>query len=146
MAGDPTLAALSRQLAIDLTPDGLRIQLLDQDQQPMFASGSVVPNDRAKLLLQKIAPVLARLPQAIAITGHTDAAPYKGGERSNWDLSSDRATATRRLLSADGLAESRFREVSGRADRDLLLPADPLAAANRRIAILVMASAPPLPK
>ena len=146
VAGDPELAALAHQLAIDLTPEGLRIQLLDQDHQPMFASGSAEPNERARLLLQKIAPVLARLPQPIAITGHTDAAPYKGGGRSNWELSSDRAGATRRLLTEDGLPEGRFREVSGHADRDLLLPADPRAAANRRIAILVMASATPLPK
>lgn len=140
VAADPSLAALARQLAIDITPEGLRIQLLDQDQQPMFATGSAEPNDRARLLLQKIAPVLAKLPQPIAIAGHTDAAPYKGSGRSNWDLSSDRAGATRRLLGENGLPEARFREVTGRADRELLLPAEPLAAANRRIAILVMAT------
>ena len=140
VAADPTLAELARQLAIDVTPEGLRIQLLDQDRKPMFASGSAEPNDRARLLLQKIAPVLARLPQPVAIAGHTDGAPYKGSGRSNWDLSTDRAVATRRLLSEDGLPEARFREVTGRADRELLLPGDPLAAANRRIAILVMSS------
>jgi chemotaxis protein MotB len=139
--GDPALADLARQLAIDITPDGLRIQLLDEDRQPMFANGSATLNDRALLVLQKIAPVLARLPEPIAITGHTDAAPYKGGERSNWDLSAERANATRRLLAEAGLPEGRFREVAGRADRDPLLPADPLAAANRRIAILVLRAA-----
>jgi chemotaxis protein MotB len=146
VASEPALAGVARQLAIDVTPEGLRIQLLDADQQPMFASGSAEPNERARLLLQAIAPVLARLPQPVAIAGHTDAAPYKGAGRSNWDLSSDRAGATRRLLAADGLPEARFREVTGRADRELLLPADPLAAANRRIAILVMATTPlPVP-
>ncbi len=142
VAAEPSLAEVARQLAIDVTPEGLRIQLLDAARQPMFASGSAEPNERARLLLQTIAPVLARLPQPIAIAGHTDGAPYKGVGRSNWDLSSDRAGATRRLLAGDGLPEARFREVTGRADRELLLPAEPLAAANRRIAILVMASAP----
>ena len=142
VAADPSLAALAHQLAIDITPEGLRIQLLDEDHKPMFASGSADPNERARLLLAKIAPVLAKLPQPIAIAGHTDAAPYKGSGHSNWELSSDRAEATRRLLTSDGLDDTRFREVTGRADRELLLPADPLAAANRRIAILVMASAP----
>ena len=142
VAADPQLASLARQLAIDITPEGLRIQLLDEDQRPMFATGSAEPNERARLLLQKIAPVLAKLPQPIAIAGHTDAAPYKGKGRTNWELSSDRAGATRRLLTEDGVPDPRFREVTGRADRELLLPADPLAAANRRIAILVMASVP----
>ena len=108
----------------------------------MFTSGSAEPNERARLLLQKIAPVLAKLSQPIAIAGHTDAAPYRGTGRTNWELSSERAEATRRLLTGDGLPDTRFREVTGRADRELLLPADPLAAANRRIAILVMASTP----
>jgi chemotaxis protein MotB len=142
VAADPALASLARQLAVDITPEGLRIQLLDADHQPMFASGSTEPNERARLLLARIAPVLARLPQPIAIAGHTDAAPYKGTGHSNWELSSGRAEVTRRLLAEDGLPDARFREVTGRADRELLLPAEPLAAANRRIAILVMASTP----
>jgi chemotaxis protein MotB len=82
--------------------------------------------------------VLARLPERLSISGHTDAAPFRGGDRTNWELSSERANATRRLLSESGLDESRFRSVTGNADRDPLLPNDPLAAANRRIAILVL--------
>jgi chemotaxis protein MotB len=136
--GDPELANLARQLAIDMTPEGLRIQLLDEDRQPMFPTGSSVMNDRARLLLQKIAPVLAKLPEGISVSGHTDAAPYKGDGKSNWELSSERANATRRLLVEAGLQEARFRSVTGNADREPLIPADPLAAANRRIAILVL--------
>jgi chemotaxis protein MotB len=139
---DPALANLARQLAIDLTPEGLRIQLLDEDQQPMFATGSWEMNERAKLLLQKVAPVLSKLPENISIAGHTDAAPYKGDGMSNWELSSLRANATRRLLVEGGLEEQRFRSVTGNADRDPLIPADPLAAANRRIAILVLRQYP----
>ena len=76
--GDPALADLARQLAIDMTPEGLRIQILDEDRQPMFATGSAAPNERARLLLQKVAPVLMRLPEDISIAGHTDATPYHG--------------------------------------------------------------------
>jgi chemotaxis protein MotB len=136
--GDPALAELARQLAIDITPDGLRIQILDEDRRPMFPLGSAVPNDRARLLLQKVTPVLDRLPQAISIAGHTDATPFAGPDRTNWELSAERANATRRLLIDGGLPESRIRSVTGNADRDLLVPSDPLAAANRRIAIVVL--------
>jgi chemotaxis protein MotB len=135
---DPALAALARQLSIDITPKGLRIQLLDEDGRPMFNLGSATLIDRARLLLLKVAPILAQLSEPIAITGHTDAAPYHGGDRTNWELSSDRANATRRLLVEAGVQEDRFRSVTGAADRDPLLPADPLAAANRRIAIVVL--------
>jgi chemotaxis protein MotB len=143
--GDPDLRALANQLAIDLTPEGLRIQILDADRVPMFQLGSAEPNDRARLLLQKVAPALARLTQDISISGHTDAAPYVGSGRSNWELSADRANATRRLLIEGGLQQTRIRSVTGNADRDPLLPTDPLAAANRRIAITVLRSVrPPL--
>ncbi len=135
---DPALEGLAHQLAIDLTPEGLRIQIIDEERSPMFATGSAVPNDRARQLLQKVAPVLVRLPEAISLSGHTDATPYRGGERSNWELSAERANATRRLLVEAGLPEQRIRNVTGNADRDPLLPADPLAAANRRIAIVVL--------
>ena len=114
---------------------------MDEDRTAMFATGSAVPNERARLLLAKIAPVLARLTERIAIVGHTDAAPYRGGDRSNWELSADRGNATRRLLVEAGVQDARVQSVAGTADRDLLLPADPLAAANRRIAITVLRAA-----
>ena len=138
---DPALDAVARQLAVDITPEGLRIQILDEDKQPMFATGSAVFNDRARGLLAKVAPVLLRLPQAVSISGYTDAAPFRGGERSNWDLSSERANATRRLLAEAGVPEARIRGVAGHADRDPLLPADPFAAANRRVAVTVLREA-----
>ncbi len=136
--GDKLLAELSSQIAIDQTPEGLRIQLLDEDRRPMFALGSSTINERARLLLQKMAPVLMKLSEPIAIAGHTDATPYKAGEKGNWELSSERANATRRILTEAGVPELRIRSVTGNADRDLLLPADPMAAANRRIAIVVL--------
>ena len=146
VGSDPQLAELARQLVIDMTPEGLRIQLRDADREPMFPFGSAVPNDKARLLLQKVAPVLARMTQDLSIAGHTDAAPFAGSGRTNWELSADRANATRRLLIESGLQEARIRSVTGNAERDLAVPADPLAAANRRIAIVVLRTARPLPE
>jgi chemotaxis protein MotB len=139
---DPELAALAKQLAIDLTPEGLRIQIMDEVKLPMFATGSAEPNERARDLLRKVAPFLQKLPEAISIAGYTDATPYAGPGKTNWELSSERANATRRLLTDGGLAETRIRTVTGHADRDPLLPGDPLAAANRRIAIVVLRDNP----
>jgi len=139
--GDRLLADVSAQMSIDITPEGLRIQLLDEDRRPMFALGSAAMNERARLLLLKVAPVLMKLGEPIAIAGHTDAAVFRAADKGNWELSSERANATRRLLAEAGLAEARIRSVTGNADRDLLLPAEPLAAANRRIAITVLRTA-----
>lgn len=139
--GDKMLETIAQQLSIDMTPEGLRIQLLDEDRQPMFALGSTTMNERAKLLLQKVAPALLKLSEPIAIAGHTDATPFRNGDKGNWELSSERANVTRRILAEAGLPEARIRSVTGNADRDLLLPADPLAAANRRIAIVVLRTA-----
>jgi chemotaxis protein MotB len=141
VAADPLLAPLAKQLSIDLTPQGLRVQIRDEDRLPMFATGSVEPNDSARALLARLTPILAKLPESISIAGFTDAAPYSGTGRTNWDLSAERANATRRLLVEAGLPQARVRDVIGHADRDLLLPADPLAAANRRIAIVLLRNA-----
>jgi len=139
---DPALAELARQLTVEVVPEGLRIQLLDAERRPMFPSGSAVPNDRARGLLQKVAQVAAKLPNALAIAGHTDAAPFRGGERSNWELSAERANAVRRLLTDSGIAEARIRSVTGHAARVPLLPDQPMAAANRRVAITLLRDLP----
>ena len=139
---DPALAGLGHQLAVDITPQGLRVQILDAENRPMFATGSAAPNDWARVVLAKVTPALLRLPEPVSIAGYTDAQPYRGGERTNWDLSADRANATRRLLAEAGLPDSRLQSVTGHADREPLLPADPLAASNRRIAIVVLRQAP----
>ena len=143
---DPALAGLGHQLAVDITPQGLRVQILDAENRPMFATGSAAPNDWARAVLAKVTPALLRLPEPVSIAGYTDAQPYHGGERTNWDLSADRANATRRLLAEAGLPDSRLQSVTGHADREPLLPADPLAAANRRIAIVVLRQAPQAPQ
>ena len=146
IAQDPALADLGRQLLIEQSPEGLRIQLLDAERQPMFALGGATPNDRARALIARVSQVAARLPNPVAITGHTDATPFRGGaDRSNWDLSAERANATRRLLTEAGLPEARIRSVSGMAERDPLLAEQPNAAANRRVAITLIREAPAIP-
>jgi chemotaxis protein MotB len=142
ISGDKLLTDLSHQVTIDITPEGLRIQLLDEDRRPMFASGASVMQDRARQLLLKVAAVLKGMNEPISIAGHTDSTPYRGTDKTNWELSTERANATRRLLVEAGLPEQRFRSVTGNADRDPLLPNDPSAAANRRIAIVVLRAVP----
>jgi len=143
VAADPALADLGRQLLVEQVPEGLRIQLLDAERQPMFALGGATPNDRARVLIGRVAQAAARLPNDIAITGHTDATLFRGGgDRSNWDLSADRANTTRRLLTEAGLPEMRIRSVAGLAAREPLLPDQPGAAANRRVAITLLRQAP----
>ncbi|MFH5926123.1 flagellar motor protein MotB [Roseomonas xinghualingensis] len=140
---DPTLADLSNQLQVEQVPEGLRIQLLDAERQPMFALGGSTPGDKAQALLAKVAAVINRVPNDVAISGHTDATPFRPGARSNWDLSAERANATRRLLAEGGVVESRIRSVAGLAAREPLLPGDPQNPANRRVSILLLREAPP---
>jgi chemotaxis protein MotB len=135
---DPSLKDIADQLRVDNTPEGLRIQIVDKDNQQMFMLGNAALTARARELVQKVVPVLMTLPNAISIAGHTDAASYSGKDKTNWELSTDRANTTRRLLMDAGLPEARIRSVTGNADRDLLLPNDPLNAANRRISIVVL--------
>src|SRR5262249_6407886 len=93
---DPALKELEKNLKIDQTEDGIRIQLLDQEKISMFPSGSSAMNPRSKELLEKVAEVVKTLPNKIEITGHTDAQPYPGGhDYTNWELSADRANASR---------------------------------------------------
>jgi chemotaxis protein MotB len=142
----PDLLENSDNIMIEETPNGLHIQLVDQDGRSMFPHGSSEPYERTRKLLASMAPVLRNLPNRISITGHTDASRLYGrADYSLWDLSADRARAARRILAANGLSHNRFFAITGKADTDPLFPEDPFLAANRRISILVMAEAPPLP-
>ena len=142
---DPALADLARQLMVEQVPEGLRIQLVDSDRQPMFPIGGAAPNERARALLQKVLGVAARLPNPLAIAGHTDATPFRGADRTNWELSTERANAVRRLLADGGIAEQRIETVTGHAERSLLLPDQPTAAANRRVAVTLLRRFPLAP-
>ena len=140
LADNPKLAALRSQIRLDMTAEGLRIQIVDADQRPMFASGSAVVQPDMRELLRVIGEVLGEVPNRLTLEGHTDAQPYSAGERGygNWELSADRANASRRELVAGGLPEDRVLRVQGLAASNPIDRADPLAAANRRISIIVM--------
>ena len=140
LAANPRLAALQSQIKIDMTADGLRIQIVDEQNRPMFDSGSAVLRPQMRELLHEIAQILGEVPNRLTLEGHTDAAPFSGGERgySNWELSSDRANASRRELLAGGLSETRVLRVQGLASSALYDRDDPLNPANRRISIIVM--------
>jgi chemotaxis protein MotB len=136
---DPTLKELEKNLKIDQTEDGIRIQLLDQEKISMFPSGSSVMNPRSKELLEKVAEVVKTLPNKIEITGHTDAQPYPGGhDYTNWELSADRANASRRVLVNAGINADRLDKIEGRADTDPFVKADPFDPQNRRISIVLL--------
>ena len=136
---DPALKELEKNLKIDQTEDGIRIQLLDQEKISMFPSGSASMNPRSKELLEKVAEVVKTLPNKIEISGHTDAQPYAGGNNyTNWELSADRANASRRVLVGAGIAPERLQKIEGRADTDPFVKADPFDPENRRISIVLL--------
>ncbi|HJV70830.1 flagellar motor protein MotB [Ideonella sp.] len=134
------LKAMSSQLRLDMTRDGLRIQIVDEQNRPMFDSGSAIVKPYMRELLQAIGAILTEVPNLLTLEGHTDANPFQGGERgySNWELSADRANASRRELVAGGLAENRVLRVQGLAFSQPFDRNDPSSAANRRISIIVM--------
>jgi len=141
----PELSQLSGQLIIDHTPQGMRIQLVDEADRPMFKEGSAEPYARTRAMFKEIARVINRLPNRIAVTGHTDAAAFQRGDGyGNWELSVDRAILSRRMLQQAGLPDSRFLEVSGKAGTEPLFPDDPFISGNRRISITLMREEPAL--
>jgi chemotaxis protein MotB len=134
----PSLASLRDQIELSVTPEGLRIELVDEDQSSFFDSGSPRLSGVADLILAVIAQELAELPNEVVLEGYTDSQPYSSNERySNWELSADRANAARRVLEDRGFPASRVAGVIGHADRALKFPEQPLDARNRRVSILV---------
>jgi len=141
---NPDLANLSHQVMLEQTPQGLRIQLVDQDGRPMFQQGSNEPMPYAKKLLAAVGQVIDTLPNRVSISGHTSGNDAAQGANV-WELSSARANAARALLQEGGLTSDRIYEVAGKAGSEPLLPEDPSASANRRLSILLMREAPPVP-
>ncbi|NML43421.1 flagellar motor protein MotB [Ramlibacter sp. G-1-2-2] len=140
MQANPTLGALRQQLRMDLTPDGLRIQIVDDQGRPMFDAGSPHVKEYMRELLRSIGRLVDAADGRVVLSGHTDASPYSGGERgySNWELSADRANASRRELLAGGLREDRVVRVLGLGSSVPYDAADPLSPLNRRITVLVL--------
>jgi chemotaxis protein MotB len=141
----PDVAELSRNVIMEQTPEGLRIQIVDQEGRSMFAPGRAELNDRARRLISAISSVIAQLPNRLTISGHTDGSPPGGRYNSNFELSAARANDARRLLAAEGIPAGRIYEVAGRADSEPMFADDPTLPGNRRIAITLLREAPPLP-
>ncbi len=137
---NPALNIYRRQLLIDITSEGLRIQIVDEKNRPMFELGRAQLLSHTKDILHEIGKVLNEVPNRISLSGHTDATPYFGGERgySNWELSTERANASRRELLAGGMREDKVMRVVGLSSAVLFNKADPLSPVNRRISVIVM--------
>ncbi len=137
----PELSPFANQIVIDRTPEGLRIQIVDRDKFSMFPSGGAVPYERGENLLMLIGKVVARLPNPISVTGHTDSMPFLAGSgRDNWTLSTERANVSRELLVKGGVEERKIARVSGLADHDPYAR-DPKDPRNRRISIVLLRNA-----
>lgn len=136
---DPSLQDIANNLIVDMTPEGLRIQIVDQKGKSMFPSGKADMYDNTYRLMSKVAGVIEKLPNKISVRGHTDSVPYgAGADYNNWDLSADRANASRRALTASGLNPERIKNVVGKADTDHLFVDDPTSPQNRRISIILL--------
>jgi chemotaxis protein MotB len=128
------------QIRLDITQEGLRIQIVDENNRPMFDSGSAVLKPYMRDILSRLARLLNEVDNKLTLSGHTDALPYPSGGRgySNWELSADRANASRREMLASGMDDSKVLRVVGLASSVPLMKDDPMHPTNRRIAITVM--------
>ncbi|MBI4610295.1 MAG: OmpA family protein [Candidatus Rokubacteria bacterium] len=133
------LKKLQDQIRIDVTADGLRIQLVEKDDSVFFDIGSATLKPATRRLLAIIARVAGRLPNEVTIEGHTDSRPYQGTQRdySNWELSADRANSARRAMEESGLRPRQVTRVIGYADHQLLEPTNPRDSQNRRVSIII---------
>ncbi|MFC7290799.1 flagellar motor protein MotB [Hirschia litorea] len=141
----PDLAALSKHLVIDQTPEGMRIQIVDQEGRAMFAAASAKPLPRAEKLLATVSEILGKLPNRVTISGHTGDLPTGIEGYSNWELSAERANTARRILEQSGLNPERIFQVSGKAGSEPLYPDDPDLPGNRRISIVLLRESPVIP-
>lgn len=139
---DSELWELRDQVRFEMTPEGLRIQMLDTEQRSMFQLGSDRLESHMRKLIRAMAPLLNELPNAVSISGHTDSLNYAAGDAgySNWELSADRANACRRELVAGGLNSEKMLRVIGMGDRNPIPGSHPGDAVNRRISLLVLSA------
>ena len=134
------LSEYKSQIRVEKIPDGLHIQIVDEQNRPMFDVGSALVKPYMRDILREIGAALGDVENRIVLAGHTDASPYGSGDRgySNWELSADRANASRRELVAGGMPDNKLLRVQGLAASNLLLPDKPGDATNRRISVIVM--------
>jgi len=135
----PELKQLRNNIIITNTPEGLKIDLVEDEQHTMFVPGTTTLTDTGKLMLKAVAGIILRSQNHVSITGHTESAPYPpGAAYTNWELSSDRANSARRYMTKDVLEPERITKVLGMADRELLLPREPGSPRNRRITLMLL--------
>jgi chemotaxis protein MotB len=135
----PEMAMLEKNLIIDSTPEGLRIQIVDRDGYSLFSSGNTNLADKSRELVTLVGKVISRLPNQITISGHTDNTPYRGLTRSNnWELSSGRAYSSMMAMMNGGVTEDKVTAILGKADREPLMKDDPKNQQNRRISIVLL--------
>jgi chemotaxis protein MotB len=139
---DPGLRDLADQLRLDVTQEGLRIELVDKADYSMFRSGTSEMDPRAKALLSTVADAVREMPNKLAVRGHTDATPFRSPAQAaganNWTLSTYRAEATRAVMARAGIPDSRFARLEGLADTDPFNPEDPRDPRNRRMSITLL--------
>jgi chemotaxis protein MotB len=134
----PDFEKLKNQIEMTVTPEGLRIELLETASGTFFDMGNHAPNKHGQELLIMLAQQLGKLPNKVSIEGHTDSKPFSGGhDYGNWELSTDRANAARRFMQEEGLGEQQVTQVRGYANQLLRTPANPLDPSNRRISVIV---------
>ncbi|HSD94893.1 MAG TPA: flagellar motor protein MotB [Syntrophales bacterium] len=136
---------LMDQVRVDAVDGGVRIQIVDKEGSPMFQLGSAEPTEKCREILAAVAEVVKEQDTKIAIEGHTDAAPFRGDQITNWELSTNRASAARRMLETNGTDPLRVARVVGYADTDLLVKENPKDPQNRRISIILLQSRDPAP-
>lgn len=141
----PELSDLKDNIQVDMTSEGMRIQIVDREGGALFRAGSAEMNARTRQLIGQIAKVVATLPNNISISGHTDSNPFSRGDYSNWELSSDRANASRRQLVSSGIDPMRIVQVVGKADQEPLVEEDPFLPENRRVSIVLRRTSAVLP-
>ncbi len=138
MAIEDKLQAMKKQVLIDTTPEGLRIQIVDNEGSEIFRLGSDEPTEKAVQIIRLVSENIKEKPNRIVIEGHTDAAPFKTVQKTNWELSTSRASAARRELENNGVDPGRIARVVGYADQELLVREDPKDPRNRRISIILL--------
>ncbi len=142
LTNDPELKEWLKNLLIDETLEGLRIQIVDQHEKSMFPNGSSKMYDHTRKLLKQVGHIIQKVPNKLSVSGHTDATPYSTKDYTNWELSVDRANASRRALEETGLSDTRFLSVIGKEAKEPFVKTDPFSPQNRRISIVLLRQTP----
>ncbi len=132
------MQAMRNQVFVDTTREGISIQIVDNEESEIFRLGSDDPTQKARQIMRLVSENIREKPNRIVIEGHTDLAPFKGAQKTNWELSTSRASAARRALENNGIDPDRIARVVGYADQELFIADNPKDLRNRRISIILL--------